>query len=168
MSYNLANFALFQAGWFACVLGAARGLPWAGPAAVCAALWVHLRHPVRRREAPFIAFAVLAGTALDSAFVAAGVYAPASGSLAPWLAPPWIAALWALFACVFRHSLSWLSGRYALAAVLGLVGSPLSFAAAERLGALSLPPERTASLVVFGLSWAVAMPVLVRASERVR
>ena len=28
---TLINFAAFQAGWFACVAGAAHGLPWLGP-----------------------------------------------------------------------------------------------------------------------------------------
>jgi hypothetical protein len=27
----LVNFVAFQLGWFACVLGAAQGLPWLGP-----------------------------------------------------------------------------------------------------------------------------------------
>ena len=33
----LANFLVFQAGWFATVLGAANGAPWLGPVAVLAA-----------------------------------------------------------------------------------------------------------------------------------
>ncbi len=32
----LLNFAAFQIGWFACVLGAANGFPWLGPVVVAA------------------------------------------------------------------------------------------------------------------------------------
>ena len=35
---NLVNVLLFQSAWFAAVMGAARGFPWLGPAAVTVAL----------------------------------------------------------------------------------------------------------------------------------
>ena len=37
-----ANFLIFQAGWFATVLGAANGAPWLGPIAVLVAVVLHL------------------------------------------------------------------------------------------------------------------------------
>ena len=156
--YPWINFALFQLGWFACVLGSAKGRPWTGPAFVAFALAVHLRSPERRREAGLIACAALGGTALDSVLVSAGIYRPASGLLLPWLAPPWITALWFLFATTLRHCLGWLAGRYTLAALFGFLGSPMSFLAAERLGALSLPADgRPMSLFTFAWTWALAM-----------
>ena len=39
---NLLNLALYQTGWFACVVGAARGHPWLGMAVALTLLAVHL------------------------------------------------------------------------------------------------------------------------------
>ena len=46
------NFLAFQLGWFASVLGAAHGLPWAGPVVVAMVVMLHLRL-VRRPLPPF-------------------------------------------------------------------------------------------------------------------
>ena len=62
---------------------------------------------------------------------------PSPGPL-PMLAPAWILALWALFAIALREPLRWLHGRWPLAALLGALGGPLSYAGAERLGACTL------------------------------
>ena len=60
--------ALYQAGWFACVLGGASGRPWLGAATGLALVLVHLALVERRAdEAKFVALAALAGTASASA-----------------------------------------------------------------------------------------------------
>ena len=44
---TLINFAAFQAGWFACVAGAAHGLPWLGPLLVLPVAGWHLANADR-------------------------------------------------------------------------------------------------------------------------
>src|SRR5690606_21972150 len=95
----VTNFALFQAGWFACVLGAAWGQPWTGAAlALAAAAWHVARAARPGGELALVLIAAAFGAAFDSMLAASGwlVYA----SPAPWagLAPVWIVALWACFA----------------------------------------------------------------------
>jgi hypothetical protein len=58
-------------------------------------------------------------------------------------------------------SLEWLSGRYALAAVLGAVAGPLSYLGGERLGAITVE-----SPLAIGIEWAIATPLLVYLKER--
>ena len=43
----LLNFVAFQCGWFACVLGAARGWPWAGTAVAGAIVGAHVLRAAR-------------------------------------------------------------------------------------------------------------------------
>ena len=63
-------------------------------------------------------------------------------------------------ALTLNHSLAWLKRRLWLAAVFAAIASPLSYYAGTSLGAaLVLQDWFTASLV-FGLSWAVIMPLL--------
>jgi hypothetical protein len=163
---SVLNFALMQAGWFACVLGAANGLPWAGTAAAAAIVAWHVARAMRpATELRLVVLITLAGGAFDSALTAAGWVAFPNGQFAPWLAPHWIFALWALFATGLNLSLAWLKGRWWLAAAIGAVASPLSYWAGVRLGAATFvePESMTAALA---LGWAVILPAILRLAQR--
>ncbi len=162
----LANIALFQIGWFACVLGAAHGVAWAGSLAAVAIAGLHLAAAQRARvELRLLLIAIALGFAWDSAVAAAGLIAFSGGGLLEQLAPHWMAALWLLFATTLNVSLRWLRGRSGLAAVLGLIGGPLAYYAGAQLGALNFP-DPAAALAAQAIGWAVLMPLLVRLAAR--
>jgi Protein of unknown function (DUF2878) len=155
------NLAMFYLGWFACVLGAARGRLWIGPVVAGALLLVHLAStPARGREGRLILLAGLFGFAVDTSQASAGLFAFTGTSAAPWLCPPWMVALWMLFASTLNGSMSWLAGRYGIGAVLGAICGPASYLAGARLGAIDLPGPRLWSLVGISAAWAFAMPAL--------
>jgi hypothetical protein len=157
----LADFAGFQVAWWAAVLGAARGIGWAGPAAAGAYLALHLgvldRSAAARRR---VLLAAGAGAVLETLNLALGVTAFDATPLGLPIPPPWMPGLWAAFGATAGLSLGWMRGRYVLAAILGAVAGPLSFAGGERLGALRL--GGTAALAVLAVEWAVAMVLLAR------
>ena len=98
MSRTLINFAVFQAGWFSCVISAANGLPWLGLLAVCLIVTLHIRtvdHP--SHELQLLALCVVLGLAFDSLLVSSGWVRYPSGMLFSGVAPYWILAMWALF-----------------------------------------------------------------------
>ena len=169
------NFVVFQLVWFAAVGGAARGHLWIGPVAGLAFLGLHLwMTPAGDRSAELrlvLGFTLL-GAALDSGLKAFGltVY-PTSSAAWPealaWLPPGWILALWGSFACLPRFSLGWLSGRYALAAVFGAVGGPLSFLGGERMSAVALHEEQTRTLIALSIEYAAVTPLLLWMAARV-
>ena len=158
---KLANFALFQLGWFSCVLGAANGLPWAGPLVVLAAVAVHLalvRRPAL--ELKLVLAAALLGLLADSLLLATGWVAYPNGEWVPGFAPYWIIAMWVLFATTLNVSMRWLRRSMPLALIAGAVGGPLSYLAGERLGAIQFV-EPALSLAALAIAWAIALPVLV-------
>jgi tetrahydromethanopterin S-methyltransferase subunit E len=163
------GFVLFQGAWFACVLGAASGqagqvaIGIAAAAAVVAVLvaW----SDDRRAELRLIALALAIGVVWDSLLVHTGVVRYASPGPLPGGAPAWILALWALFAPMLREPLRWLHGRPMLAALFGGVGGALSYAAAERLGACRFP-DPTLALAVLAAGWALIVPLLLAAAQR--
>jgi hypothetical protein len=160
----VAMFVAFQGGWFACVLGAAHGWPWAGTlaAASVTALWIGLgARPMA--DAVLVAAAIAIGFVWDSAMAKLGLIAYAKpGALS---APVWILALWALFAVTLRESLRVLHTRLPLAALLGAVGGPLSYAAAARMGACELI-EPVQTPLVLALGWAAITPLLLALARR--
>jgi hypothetical protein len=157
---RFVNYAGFYLGWLACVKSAALGVPWVGVLAAAALLAAHLSlHGDPVREARALAVIGVFGLAVESALGAAGLYRFASGwEAAPWLAPAWIVALWLLLGATFESSLAWCASRPWLAALLGLVGGPLSFAAGEAMGAARLLAPRPEGLVLVGAVWAAAFP----------
>ncbi len=160
---RLINLVLYQAGWFACVLGAARGHPWIGGAAALSLVAVHaLLARERARELRLLVAASLIGAVLDSLQVLLGTLRFETGQPVPWLMPPWILVMWAQFATLLRFSLGWLLGRAGLAALLGAAGGPVAFLAGERLGAVRLHPETWPSLLSLAAAWAIAMALLTR------
>jgi len=64
--------------------------------------------------------------------------------------------------------MSWMQGRFALAAVAGAIGGPLAYFAGERAGAAVLGPTHASAFVVIAAEWAVAMPLLVWMEMRAR
>lgn len=163
---SMLNVVIYQVGWFACVLGAAGGWPQLGAALALALVGVHLLLASQpRREWPVLCFAVALGLIVDSAHASFGVL-DFQAHTAGRPAPLWVLALWVQFGSALHFSLRWLSRRYVLASVLGLVGGPMAFLGGERLGAAVFGEPRALTLAVVGLSWALAMPLLVWVADR--
>ena len=162
----IANFVLFQAGWLACVLGAAHGYVREGALAAAAVVAWHVwRSPRPAREAVLAAGAALLGFAFETALVQAGWVRFQAGVVLEGAAPYWMVALWALFATTLNESLRWLQTRLWAAALFGGIGGPLAYYAGARLGALELV-QPSALLAALALAWALATPLLLFAARR--
>ncbi len=162
----LLNFIAFQIGWFACVWGAAHDMAVAGTVVAALVVALHLFCAARPgEELKLVAAAILIGALLDSAVLATGVLQFHTGAFIAGVAPHWILALWALFATTLNVSLSWLRGRWLLAAVLGAIAGPLSYWGGAKLGAVVLVQPLPA-VVAMAIEWAIAMPLLMRLAQR--
>ena len=162
----LVNILAFQAGWFSCVLGAANGYPVAGPIAVLLAVSLHLALAYKpRNELVLLLLAAVMGALLDSLLLQTGWLTYPNGMLWDGTAPYWIVAMWLLFATTLNVSLRWLRRSYFAAAILGLVGGPLSYYGGATLGGLTFI-NMSAALTALAIGWAVVTPLLVWLSER--
>lgn len=161
----LVNLMAFQAGWWAVVLTASRGQPEWGLVVVSALVTGHLRW-VRpyRSEAILLGLAMLAGLAFDSLLQASGWVAFDGEGMAVWMAPMWMAALWANFATTLNVSLRPLQGRTWLAAGLGGVGGPAAYWGGAELGAMTFLNAPVA-LAVLAAAWALLTPMLLWAAS---
>lgn len=164
MARKVYNFAAFQAGWFACVFGAANGLAWIGVLAtaliVCVHLWIARE---RRTEWALLAASLPIGLGVN-AFLAAFDAVVVAG--APLVGPVWLIALWPLFATTFNESMRWMMGRFLVAIAFGAVGAPLSYWAGARAGAIELGSSTWRWIALAALAWGIAMPLLLALRER--
>ena len=165
---RLANFALFQLGWFAAVMTASEGYMWLGPLLIGAIVALHLavlvRPEKRGHELRYILAVGVVGAIADSGLSQLGltIYPNSEAAWTIPSAPPWIVSLWILFAILPHHSLSWLQGRAWLAATLGAVGGPLSYCAGLGFGVVGLGEQPLWTLGALALEYALAMPLLLR------
>lgn len=166
MKTSVVNYILFQAGWFACVLGAGNGIPMLGPMVVAIAVLVHLGQAGQpRREAALILVCAALGLVFDSLLLATGWIGYPNGSWVPGFAPYWIVALWVIFGTTLNLSMSWMHGRSWLAFLMGVIGGPLSYLAGQKLGAINLV-DTIGALSALAIGWGLMMPVLVKLSLR--
>lgn len=156
---NIINFLLFQVSWLVCVLSGAAGDNWPAILITVVFVIVHFRYFAwRYADCRLIIAGLLTGLLLDSFYSAAGLMAYNAQSLPP-VAPWWILCLWVNFMLTLNHSLNWLLERRWLAALLAAVGSPMSYYAGQKLGALNwLQPEML--IAVSAITWAIAVPLL--------
>ena len=160
------NVILFQIGWFACVLGAANGAPWAGAVAAAALVAYHLaRAPLPGRESVLILAAVAIGFAFETALARSGWVRFDAGVLDAGTAPYWMVALWAMFATTLNVSMRPLRSRPALAALLGAIAGPAAYYGGARLEALELVATG-AALAAIGIGWAIVTPMLLAMARR--
>lgn len=163
---RLLNLALYEAGWFACVLGAAHGRGEAGALVALALLGVHVAlSRDRAGELAIVAAAGLVGLVVDSLLAASGRLAFADAPVA-FLAPPWVLALWMQLGSTLRGALAWLGERRWLAALLGATGGPLAFLGGERLGAAVWGEPRWTTALALALAWGLATPLLFAVAAR--
>ena len=156
--FRLFNFVAYQLAWFACVLGAAHDLAWAGTLFAVAVAALHLALRRDPAELRLVVSAAAIGFLVDSALARAQFVEFASADWTGW-APIWMVSLWMAFATTLNHSLRWLMTRPLAAAAAGAIGGPLAYLAGARLGALTLV-EPGVGLTLIAVLWALALGAL--------
>lgn len=166
----LANLVGFNACWFALVIGAAQGLWWPGLAALAVfAIATLATSPWPRSDLKLVAAALGVGLVLETALVQGGIFRYATPIPSPALAPIWMLGLWVNFALSVNHSLGFLSGRVALAAVFGAIGGPLAYWGAARVfGAAEILAPAPLALGILAVAYGLATPALAELGRRWR
>jgi hypothetical protein len=132
---NLVNAVLFQAAWFACVIGGARDVSLWGMVAVVGLAGYSLHARTAGRDLVLASVAAVVGFLLETVWIRSGVLVY-GGAL---VAPVWIVLLWVGVGLTINHSLSMFKPRPWLGGLLAGTSAPLSYLAGERFGAVSIP-----------------------------
>ncbi len=165
-SQLIINFVLFQIGWFASVLGAAKQLPWLGVIVVAVIVaWHLLQAKQAKPELVLLVIALLIGGLFDQLMLINGLISYQAHGWSISLLPSWILALWAVFVTVLNVSLRWMRGKWLVAILFGAVGGPLAYMGAEKLGAVTLN-ALPMSYVALSVGWAILTPLLLKISEK--
>jgi len=155
------NQVFFQLSWPACVVGAAYGWLWAGFVVVGGmALWQLVSSRRHRLDFRMLAICLPLGFLMDSAWVQLGLLDFATSWPSDQFAPLWILFLWVALALVINHSLSAFKQRLIVIGLAGGIGSPMSYYAGSRFGAVEWVAPAWQVILATGLSWAIVLPLL--------
>ena len=102
---RVINFILFQLAWFACVLGAAKAMPWAGVGVTFIILcWHFYRAKQAKAEITLMLAALFIGAVFDQSMLTLQLIEYQAHGWSSWLVPVWILALWLAFASTLNVS----------------------------------------------------------------
>lgn len=151
---TIVNIILLNVLWFACVLGAANNLLWPGFLALSVLLVINIyNRSLKRIDLKIVLFSLMAGLIIDGLLHAQGMIRYEHKILdSAFLPPIWILILWVGFGATVRTGMQWLLAQPKLGAVIMLIGAPLSYFSAEKLGAANITMFWQAMSFI-GVSW---------------
>ena len=167
MSKNIIiNFILFQIGWFACVVGAAKQMPWLGVIVVLAIVIWHLSQAKQPKlEIYLLILTLIIGAIYDQTMLQNKLLTYQAHGWSNSLTPAWILALWVEFATILNVSLRWMRGRWLIAILFGAIGGPLAYIGAAKLGAVTIN-VLPLGYIALSIGWAIITPLLLKISEK--
>jgi hypothetical protein len=156
----VANFFLFQLGWFGCLLLNGFWPLLLVVSILCFHFGLLLPKSQWRSEIQLLLKVLCVGACIEIVYLRVGILVRLDGSLLP---PLWLLLIWLLFAMTFNHSLLWLRNRLYIAAIFAAIAAPCSYYAGASMNSLmSLNSSTIFSLLSISLSWALVFPLLLR------
>ncbi|MFK7853697.1 MAG: DUF2878 domain-containing protein [Granulosicoccus sp.] len=150
-----ANVVFYQLIWFGAVLGGQQYV-----VGLFALVLLHLYLSSGRREEMIVMGSCASiGIMTDSLLTYFGLF---EFSHSPVVIPLWLVVLWLGFAGTFRLALSYFMKRPPLAIAAAVVGAPLSYLAAARLGAVTYPYGYLTTAAVLAAVWFILMNIFLR------
>lgn len=158
---TVVNFVLLQMVWFALVVGVVYQHIWLGTGLVLAFMVWQL-HPVNRKtnDITIVLTLMVLGLVLDSAWLQLGLISYEMQWPHSFMAPVWIIMLWTAFGLTINHSLAWIFEYKVIGVLMGAIGGPVSYLAAQRFGAVTLN-QPVWALAALAAGWTLVMVILI-------
>ena len=164
---NLLNFVFFQGVWFLTVIAAANNSWLPGVIGFIVVLVVHYQlFSTARADCLLAVCAILVGLIIETVFVQTELLVYSAKTPLAGVVPVWVLILWANFALIMNGCLSWLHGRYILAAILGFLGAPLSYLGGIQLGAAVAGTDLRIVLLSAAFAYAIVTPCFLYMAQR--
>lgn len=163
---TIINAVLFQALWFACVLGGAAQTLW--PALIAGAvmiIWQSLPNNRHANDRLLVVAAMILGLIIDTCWTLFGAMQFAHHAPLGGLAPAWIIVMWVGFALTINHSMAWLRKHPLLPALMGFIGGPMAYLAGRKLGAVEYLIDPLILSLLLGIAWAISLTILVKLAQ---
>lgn len=165
------NYLFFYVGWAYCMYQASLGHPFQSFIVVVPILIFHLITVNSPLAELFIIISIsMVCTLFDSLMLIFGfIHYSAGISSFPWMAPPWLTAIWMLFAMCLNHSLSWLRSIPFFAAIMGSAAVVICYIGANKVGVIYFPGrENISALLLIAIFWMLFFPFSLKYSNWIK
>lgn len=165
--FLIFNFIGLQITWAACAYGATHAMPMLGAYIGFSYVVLHfIFSDMRLRDLKIMLIIGALGILIDCILTEINILSfPHYGShLLP--IPPWLMALWFVFALMVPYSLYWLKKNLKIACIAGAIGGSFSYFLGHQLGALQLAEPITKSLGLYLIIWGIIFPLALKIVER--
>ncbi len=159
----IGSFALFYVSWFMAVFLAPTSYGFAafsGPAVLI--LFLCWRGLLNSQNTLLACAITCVGSVFDGLLIHLGLVNAVGDSIGAM--PYWLISIWLSFAFSMLALGHTLRAPFAVAAVLGLVMGPLSYKSGEAFGVLEF--ESSTTLIIYGVFWALAFPLILTLTKR--
>ncbi|MEZ5470846.1 MAG: DUF2878 domain-containing protein [Marinicella sp.] len=160
---NWVSLLLLNVLWFASVMGAANQIIW--PSAICllALMMVLLiQQTLTKTDFKIIVLSLVLGWFIDGYLSYSGLIEYQEVLQTPEVMPPiWILFLWVGFGATITKGMQWMFNNHLLGALFIVIGAPLSYYSAERLGAVEINNYLTA-MPFIAISWLIYFFILIQ------
>lgn len=166
-AHPFANWFWFYFGFVAALSGSNMKYPGSGPVVIVGWLTAHLvnvKHPLG--EIKLLLASMGIGYVLDGIITLMGVLKFHEPSYWGWPIPLWMVMMWPNFAATLNSSMKWLRGRYQMGAFMGAIAGPFSYYGGVKWGSVDLGWSFWGAMIVIGIEWALAMPLLLWLSAK--
>lgn len=144
---------LLNALWFSVVLGVAHNSLIPAVMVFLVLIFVVLQEGITREDIQALFIGLVFGFLVDGFLHNNGwVHYESWLTIPEWSPPYWILMLWFGFALTLKVGMRWLFRSYLMGTLFLLIGAPLSYFSASKLGAISIHQPLTV-MVIIGVSW---------------
>lgn len=166
MPQLIYNLITYQIAWPLCIFSAAYNSGWIAVLYAILVVPIHFYIAKKPAEELKTVFTItLLGFAVDSLHQISGVLYFKESFETLRICPPWLIALWFLFATTINTCWSWLKGRYFLAAFIGGTLGTVTYWAGAKLGAADMGMELLPTIIILAIAWSLLLPATIRIAE---
>lgn len=166
LTFLIFNFLGLQVTWAACAYGATHAIPMLGVYIGFSYVILHfIFSDMRIRDLNIMLIIGVLGILTDCILTSINIVSFPHLDVSNTPIPPWLIALWFVFALMVPYSLYWLKKNLIIACIAGAVGGSFSYFLGHKLGALQLTEPLTISLGIYFIIWGIIFPSALKIVE---
>jgi len=166
LAFLIFNFLGLQITWAACAYGATHAMPMLGVYIGFSYVILHfIFSNMRVRDLKIMLIIGVVGLLIDCILAQTNIVSFPHYDTSYLPTPPWLLALWFVFALMVPYSLYWLKKNLKIACIAGAIGGSFSYFLGHKLGALQLTEPLTISLGIYFIIWGTIFPFALKIVE---
>ena len=164
----IINVIGFYICWWITIYGAVSKLYYIGPLATLIFIIIHLYKVTNhKKEDIFLVFSFFLGLFIETFLLNLNIIIHQGYLVKYGIAPLWSVSLWLCFATTLLHSFKWLSNRYFISSLLGILSAPMIYFSMESMGVVSFGLSKSLVILFSSILWGIFFPVFIYFSDKI-